>query len=53
MLKHLAILGVAFVFITVGLANRLRGRGPWRAFLCGGLALAVMDVLDWLGLIQM
>ena len=53
MAQHLAILGVASVFITVGLANKARGKGPWRALLCGGVALAVMEVLHLLGVVNL
>ena len=51
--QDLAIYGVAFVFITVGLTNRARNKGPWRALLCGGLALAVMETLSLLGLVKL
>jgi len=53
MVQHLAVIGVALVFITVGLSNRGRGKGPWRAFLFGGLAMAVLEALDLLGLVHM
>ena len=51
--QHLAVLGVALVFIVVGMTNRARGKGPWRALLCGGVALAVMDLLNCLGWVKM
>jgi len=52
MAQHLTILGVAFIFIVTGLMNRARGKGPWRAFLLGGAAMAAWEVLKLLGFVQ-
>jgi len=53
MVQHLAILGVAFIFIVVGLTNRKRGKGPWMMFLLGGVAMTVMEILNLLGVVRM
>ena len=52
MAQHFAILGVAFVFIVVGLTYMKRGKGPWMMFLLGGGAMAVMEVLNLLGVVK-
>ncbi len=51
--QNLAIAGMAFVFITVGLANKVRGKGPWVTFLIGGVLMAVTEILSFLGWVTM
>ena len=51
--ESLAVFGVAFVFVIVGLQNRFRGKGPWRAFLFGGIALAILEALSLAGLVKL
>ena len=50
--QHLIIFGVAFIFIVTGLSNRTRGKGPWRAFLVGGFAMAAWELLNLFGVIH-
>jgi hypothetical protein len=50
MAQQLAIFGVAVVFITVGLINKQRGKGPWMSFLLGGIAMAALETLNLLGI---
>ncbi len=52
MAQHFAIFGVAVVFVIVGLTNRARGKGPWIALLCGGVAMGVMELLSLLGIVK-
>lgn len=44
-MEHLAVIGVAIVFIVVGYGNKVRGNGPWVAFLIGGAAMLVVECL--------
>jgi len=52
MAQHFAIFGLAFIFIVTGLTNRARKKGPWRAFLYGGVAMAALELLNFFGAVQ-
>lgn len=53
MAQHIAIFGVSVVFITVGLTNKRRRKGPWMSFVVGGTAMIVLEALDLLGIVKM
>jgi len=52
MAQHFVIFGVAFIFIVTGFANRMRGKGPWMAFLVGGFAMAAWELSNLFGVIH-
>jgi hypothetical protein len=53
MAQQFAIFGVAVVFITVGLTNKKRGKGPWMSFLVGGVAMLILEGLNLFGIVKM